>query len=182
VIGPTEPVFVDAEIAVQGLDSSWAWRHQGGRLRASSLDRAAATLAAAPPGALRVVALHHHLAGAPWRATRKLPLRSRDRVLERFRAMGVDLVLGGHIHQSTAVGLSDIANDDGRPGRRLALATAPGFGRPRPHHLGEAHGVNVVEWTSEAISVITLSWDVSSGEAGTFLPAARRLFCRANLP
>ena len=58
-------------------------------------------------------------------------------------------MLGGHIHQSTAVERHafEALDDDDRGS--LVLATAPGFGRPRPQRLGEANGLHVVRWTPE---------------------------------
>jgi hypothetical protein len=38
------------------------------------------------------------------------------------------------------------------------LATAPGFGRPRPQRLGEANGLNVVRWTLSELEVETRIW------------------------
>lgn len=177
-IGPRSPTFRSAEIVVQGLDSTRPWRHQGGRLRPAALARVREAFAGAPPGALRVVALHHHLAGAPWRAARKLPLRDRDRVLDALRAAGADVVLGGHIHQSTTVRVTDLLAAEGAPGEGMLLATAPGLGRPRPHRKGEAHGVQVLEWDEREIVTIPLSWVARAGEAGTFLRVGRRSFPR----
>jgi 3',5'-cyclic AMP phosphodiesterase CpdA len=177
-IGPREPLFSSPDIVVQGLNSTRPWRHQGGRLPAGAVERAAAAFAAAPRGALRVVALHHHLAGSPWRALRKVPLKHRDAVLDGLSAAGADVVLGGHIHQSTTVRLTDIQAAEGGPGEGLLLATAPGFGRPRPHRKGEAHGVHVLEWDAEHVTTITLSWVVSPVEGGRFSEAGRRAFPR----
>ena len=42
--------------------------------------------------------------------------------------------------------------------RSLVLATAPGFGRPRPHRLGEANGLHVVRWTADEIEIETRIW------------------------
>lgn len=177
-IGSRSPSFRAEHVVVQGLDSTRPWRHQGGRLRSHDLGRVRKAFADAPPGALKVVALHHHLAGAPWRALRKVPLRHRDAVLDALREAGTDVVLGGHIHQSTAVRLTDIVAAEGEPGEHLLLVTAPGFGRPRPHRKGEAHGVQLLEWDAERVSMITLSWVASAGRAGRFSEAARRSFGR----
>ena len=73
-----EPVFRSEELLVVGLNSVRPWRHQSGRIRREQIARAAELLAGAPEGALRVVALHHHLIGAPWRS-RKKPVSRRSR-------------------------------------------------------------------------------------------------------
>ena len=129
-------------------------------------------LAGARPGALTMVAMHHHLAGSPWRAARKRPLADRDRVLGTLAASGAELVVGGHIHQSSVVERHEIAALDD-VGAALVLATAPGLGRPRPHRQGEAHGLHVYGWDDRELSVETRMWD---GVA--FRPTARRSFPR----
>ena len=76
----TEPVFSSPGLYVVGLNSVRPWRHQSGGLRDGQLRRARTLLAEASEGALRVVVLHHHLTGAPWRS-RKRPVARRGRVL-----------------------------------------------------------------------------------------------------
>ena len=48
------------------------------------------------------------------------------------------------------------------------LATAPGFGRPRPDRLGEANGLHVVRWTADEIEIETRIW-----RSGRFEPRMR---------
>src|SRR5919199_3208661 len=64
----TEPVFRSDALCVVGVNSVRPWRHQSGGVRQAQLERVAEQLAKEPPDALRVVALHHHLIGAPWRS------------------------------------------------------------------------------------------------------------------
>ena len=94
-----EPVHRSEELLVVGLNSVRPWRHQSGGLRESQLQRTAQLLAEAPEGALRVVALHHHLIGAPWRS-RKRPVARRSHVLASLVDAGAELILAGHIHQA----------------------------------------------------------------------------------
>src|SRR5699024_3354844 len=101
------------------------WRHQGGRLSVTRLARAAETLRNGSGAPLRVVALHHHLAGAPWRASRKFPLKHRDLVLASLAAAGAELILGGHIHQGVVTARAEFEALD-TPGETVVLATAPG--------------------------------------------------------
>jgi 3',5'-cyclic AMP phosphodiesterase CpdA len=176
VFDTTEPVLRTANAVAVGLDSVDPWRQQGGRLRDVQLDRASAELRGAPSDSLRIVVFHHHLAGAPWRGLHKLPLRRRDHVLERLAAAGAELVLGGHIHQSTTVEQREILVLDGAAPRPLVLATAPGYGRPRPQRAGEAHGLHAYEWTPSTLAVVTYVWDGTG-----FVPTARREFIRTTL-
>jgi len=158
VFGTTDPIMCTANAVVCGLNSARPWRHQGGRLDAGRLAAVTTALSNAPPQALRVVVCHHHLAGAPWRASRKFPLKHRDTVLRALADAGAELILGGHIHQSTALERHafEALEDDTRGS--LVLATAPGFGRPRPQRLGEANGLHVVRWTPEQLEIETRIW------------------------
>ena len=63
----TEPVYVGERVHVVGLNSVRPWRHQSGGVSDAQLERVAERLRRRAPGALRVVALHHQLIGAPWR-------------------------------------------------------------------------------------------------------------------
>ena len=140
MFGTTDPVLRTPNAVVCGLNSGRPWRHQGGRLDPTRLGVGRADPGrCAPPGALRIVVCHHHLAGAPWRASRKFPLKHRDTVLRTLAAAGAELVLGGHIHQSTAVerhAFEALADDDRRSARsrhRAGLRPAPS----RPARRGQ---------------------------------------------
>jgi 3',5'-cyclic AMP phosphodiesterase CpdA len=120
-----------------------------------------------------VVALHHHLAAPPWRAARKRPVRRRDLVLQRLASAGVELVLSGHVHQSAVAERREFEVVEGDQRGSIVLATAAGFGRPRPDRRGEALGFNFYDFDSRSISVGTWSWS-----GGTFAEVGRRTFQR----
>ena len=119
------------------------------RPQARFASSSATTISQAPPGAHRG----------------SFPLKHRDATLRSLAAAGAELVLGGHIHQSSAAERHafESLGDDARGS--LVLATAPGFGRPRPHRLGEANGLHVVRWTTAEIEVETRIW-----RNGAFVP------------
>jgi 3',5'-cyclic AMP phosphodiesterase CpdA len=173
VLGTTEPVFRSDGLVACGLNSVRPWRHQGGRLSVAQQASVAGAFRAAPAGALRIVALHHHLAGAPWRASRKFPLKHRDAALEALSAAGAELVVGGHIHQAAAAERHEFEALDGHRRGSLVLATAPGFSRPRPRRLGEAQGLQVYRASAGELLVETRIWD-----GATFTPTAARTFPR----
>ncbi len=173
VFGSTEPTYRSENVVCVGLSSVRPWRQQGGGLSADALARAAKKLAAAPAGALRVVALHHQLAAPPWRARRKRPLHGRDAVLRSLADAGAELVLGGHVHQAGIAERSEFEVVEGGRHATLVLATAPGLGRPRPHRTGEARGCNSHEWDANELVVVTYAWDGSA-----FSETARRSFPR----
>jgi 3',5'-cyclic AMP phosphodiesterase CpdA len=163
----SEPVFSGEGLVVVGVNSVRAWRHQSGGVTERQLERVASLLRSAPAGALRAVALHHHLTGAPWR-TRKRPVSRRGRVLSAFFEAGAELILAGHIHQS-AVGERREFHVGGSD-RGVTLSIAPGLGQPRPRRRGEARGLHVYDVSADALAVRTYLWR----GAGWALAAERR--------
>jgi 3',5'-cyclic AMP phosphodiesterase CpdA len=173
IFGPTEPEYASEGVVVVGLNSVRPWRQQGGALDAEPLARAMARLQDGSPDALRMVALHHHLAAPPWRAARKRPLSRRDDVLRTLVAAGAELVVGGHVHQGGIAERREFRVLEEGPRRALVLATAPGLGRPRPQRREEARGLNVYEADTDVLTVRTYAWD---GRA--LLEVGRRTFER----
>jgi 3',5'-cyclic AMP phosphodiesterase CpdA len=151
-----EPVYRSKAIVVCGLNSVTPWKHQGGTLRRSQLEHAARVLAEAPVGALRVVALHHHLIGAPWRSYKR-PVARRAKVLEALVDAGAELILSGHVHQSA---VSERREFEVIPGsvHGTTVVTAPGLGQPRPNRRGEARGLHLVEADEHVLRVLTFAW------------------------
>ena len=169
--GTTEPVVRQDGLVAVGLNSVRPRRHQSGAVERPQLERAAAALSAAPAGDLRLVALHHHLVGAPWRS-RKRPVSRRAEVLAALASAGAELVVAGHIHQHVVCERRDFEADvEGE--RALVVAIAPGFGRPRPHREREARGLNLYEADEETIVVRSAVW-----HDGGFRTLAERRFPR----
>ena len=151
-----EPVFRSDELLVVGLNSVRPWRHQSGGIRRPQIARAAELLAEAPEGALRVVALHHHLIGAPWRS-RKKPVARRSEVLAGLVDAGAELILAGHIHQAAVSERHEFEVErDGLRG--VTVSIAPGLGQPRPNRRGEARGLHVYEASGDELLVQTYVW------------------------
>ncbi|HVS84596.1 MAG TPA: metallophosphoesterase, partial [Gaiellaceae bacterium] len=150
----TEPEHRAESFRVVGLNSVRPLRYQGGALSRGQLAAVAGRLGQAP---WRVVVLHHHLLGAPWRAARKRPVSHRNAVLRSLIDSGADLILAGHIHQSAVSARREFAVvGDGE--RTAVVAIAPGFGQPRPHRLGEARGLHVHELGDDGLTIETYTW------------------------
>jgi 3',5'-cyclic AMP phosphodiesterase CpdA len=166
-----DPAHSSAGLEVVGLSSVTPWGYQRGRIRRADLERAAARLESAEPGAFRVVVLHHQLAGAPWR-TAKRPVWGRSAVLRRLAEAGAELVLGGHVHQTTVAERRDFEVTAGAS-HTCVLATAPGLGRPRPRRAHEARGLLVHRADGREISVDAYVW-----EDARWTLTGRRIFPR----
>lgn len=182
VWGSTEPTFTSERLAVVGINSVRPWHHQSGGLPGTRADHLESALAAGAGGALRVAVLHHQLANPPWR-TRKRPLARRDEVLARFSAAGVELVLGGHVHQVSVTRRAEFVAEQGAGGAPV-LVTAPGLGRPRPQRAGEARGLHAIDADETTLVVATYLWrdDAGTGgdggSGGDWVRAAERRFPR----
>ena len=171
----TEPVFRSERVHVVGLNSVRAWRHQSGGLRRTQLRWAAEKLAEAAEGALRVVVLHHHLIGAPWRS-RKKPVARRNEVLAGLVDAGAELILAGHIHQGAISERHEFEVATGGE-RAVTVSIAPGLGQPRPQRRGEARGLHLYEAADDSLRVQTFVW--RDGDWGL---TAIRLFPRGREP
>ena len=176
VWGTAEPTHASPAVHAIGLNSARPYRHQSGALRNDQLRAAAERLASAADGAYRVVALHHHMLGAPWRAARKRPVSHRNRVLRELVAAGADLILAGHIHQAAVSERHEFQVIDGDV-RAAIVSIAPGLGQPRPRRLGEARGLHVYEIGDATLTVETYIW-----RGGDWALTARRLFPRGRGP
>jgi 3',5'-cyclic AMP phosphodiesterase CpdA len=168
----TEPTHSSGALHVVGLNSARPYRHQSGALRDDQLRGASERLLAAPDGAFRVVVLHHHMVGAPWRAARKRPVSHRNTVLRALVAAGADLILAGHIHQAAVSERHEFEVIDGDV-RAAVVSIAPGLGQPRPNRLGEARGLQVYEIGERTLAVNTYIW-----RGGDWGLTARRVFPR----
>src|SRR5439155_17827522 len=113
-------------------------------------------LAGAAAGAFRVVVLHHHLIGAPWR-TRKRPVSRRSHVLAALVDAGAELILAGHIHQAAVSERHEFEVDPGGL-RGATVSVAPGLGQPRPNRRGEARGLHVYQASADSLLVETYVW------------------------
>jgi len=166
------PTYSSPTLQVVGLNSARPYHHQSGGVRNAQLRDAAGRLGAAAPGAFRIVALHHSMLGAPWRAVRKRPLARRHHVLEALVSAGTDLIVAGHIHQVAVNERRDFEVVDAGT-HPLVVSVAPGLGQPRPRRSGEARGLHVYEVDDAELRVRTFIW-----VGADWRPTAVRTFVR----
>ena len=85
------------DLLLLAVNTTRPWRHEDGELSPQQVDRVASRLAAARTGQRRVVMVHQ-----PLLVTRpedqKNVLHGHALALQRWGEVGVDLVVGGHIH------------------------------------------------------------------------------------
>jgi 3',5'-cyclic AMP phosphodiesterase CpdA len=152
-----EPTLTTGSFHVVGLNSARPYRQQGGALSDAQLRNAAERLRAAPDGRYRVVVLHHHMLGAPWRASRKRPVSKRNHVLQTLVDADADLIVAGHIHQAAVSERHEFEVVRGDV-RAVVVSIAPGLGQPRPDRRGEARGLHIYDVGAETLAVHTYIW------------------------
>ena len=152
----TEPIYASEQLHIVGLNSVRPWLHQWGAVRRAQLQWACARLAEAHGSALRVVVLHHHLVGAPWRS-RKRPVPRLNHVLAALVDGGAELILAGHIHQAAVSERREFEVVVGGE-QAVTVSIAPGLGQPRPNRRGEARGLHVYEVEDASLRVQTYIW------------------------
>jgi 3',5'-cyclic AMP phosphodiesterase CpdA len=151
-----EPVYRSERLVVCGLNSVRPWKQQGGAVRSSQIQRVRKTFADAPASAFRMVAVHHHLLGAPWRSAKRT-IANRSRLLGSLVDAGAELIVSGHVHQSAVSERREFEVTAGQV-RGTTVATAPGLGQPRPKRRGEARGLHLYEIDERSTRVLTYAW------------------------
>ena len=161
-----EPMFVDDEMVVLGLNSARALSFGRGRLNADQVARAAERLRTAASGLVKIIVTHHpfdlpddydprHLVG---RATM---------AMAQLASVGADLFLAGHLHVSHI----------GRTAERYKIAGHSALvvqaGTISTRRRGEANSFNVLRLERPHISVARRTWDETRQ---TFVEASVRTF------
>lgn len=142
----------------------------GGRLDPGQVALARKAFAGAPAGNARVLVTHHHFIPTPDRRGGR-PLPGAAGLLSAFEAMGVDVVLGGHVHQTHLTSSRELVGGGGAGIPLLSSGTAAS-GRGRGPEAG-LNTVNLVHLDPGVVRVVTHRL----GEAG-FEPWGERIFPR----
>lgn len=83
-----------------GLNSTSPRRAiSNGRIHKEQLEFTRRALVDAPPGTARVIVAHHHFAPAPDFLHDEIMPKAR-RAIETFQELGVEMILGGHLHRA----------------------------------------------------------------------------------
>jgi 3',5'-cyclic AMP phosphodiesterase CpdA len=91
------PSWVTDTVAVLGLNTAYGSTIKGGRLTSADLTYLQTFFAAAPPQALRILVIHHHLVQLQAIGPHDV-VREAQRALEAVTQAGVDVILCGHLH------------------------------------------------------------------------------------
>ena len=141
-----------------------------GRLSPRQMDFAARAFSEAPDEHIRIVVTHHAMVRAPdWIVDRPIP--GVPGILARFREMGVDVILSGHLHRAFTASSRDI---DPRSAEDepiwLVYSGSATSSRGRARESGE-NTVNRIEIHQEHLLIEHF---IYSRDQGVFAPFERR--------
>ena len=145
-----------------------------GHLGARQVQWAREALDGAPADDVRLLVTHHHFVPTPdGRGGR--PLGRAERLLAAFEAMGVDLILGGHVHQThLASSRVLVPGPEDDPGIPLVSAGTSASSRGRGEEVGR-NTVNLVRLDGAEVSVEVYRYE---SDAGSFQPTTTHRFRR----
>jgi 3',5'-cyclic AMP phosphodiesterase CpdA len=165
-----EPTLEDDEVVVVGLNTAFNWTFTRGRMTRRQARSLESRFAGASANRYRIVVLHHHLAKPVGLEDEPRPIWGADAARRALHRADVDLVLGGHLHQSFVAPLLE-----GAPaGGFMLYAGTATCSRGR----GSERGVNTCHWIEledREARVEFLRWD---GAARSFVAVRSEAFAR----
>jgi 3',5'-cyclic AMP phosphodiesterase CpdA len=145
-----EPAYIDAEIAVVGVNTTRSNVFKGGRVNREQIDRVREILCPLPKPIVKIVFTHHPFDLPPGHASRELVGRAR-KAMQMFASCGADILLSGHLHESHA--------SDTRLRYRIddfvALVVQAGTATST---RGEANSFNVLRIDAPRVRVERFAW------------------------
>jgi 3',5'-cyclic AMP phosphodiesterase CpdA len=148
-----DPVYIDDEIAVLGVNTARSLTFKDGRVNKEQVERIRATLAGLPPEVKKVVVTHHPF-DLPDGAKEEDLVDRAHMAMDVFAECGVDLLMAGHLHQSHA------GNTEARYkiSEYAALVVQAGTATST-RGRGEVNSFNLIRIEAQKIEVDRYGWD-----------------------
>lgn len=166
-------------IAIVALNSTAPYRAiTNGRLRAWQIEFARTAFAEVPPDVLRMVVAHHHFSPPPdFEGAEYMP--QAKRALDAFTLMGVDVILGGHLHRAYIGNSLDIYPGVDRDYGIVIVQSGTSTSRRGRAREREKNSFNVLRLDERMIRVTHyMYFDDVEG----FIPTSRHVFFRGGRP
>ncbi len=145
-----------------------------GRIDRAQVEFARAAFQDSPPGDLRAVVAHHHLAPAPdYEGDNPLP--DARRILDAFESMGVELIMGGHLHRAYIGNSLDVYPGEDRDRGIVVVQSGTTTSRRGRARERAKTTFNLLRIRDEAIEVVH---HMHFSEAGGFAPFSGHVFPR----
>ena len=152
-----QPMFIDDEVAVLGVNTARSLTIKNGRINHRQVAHLRQRLCRLPQNIAKIVVTHHPF-DMPGEVQDTTLVGRTAMALDMFADCGVDLLLSGHNHQSSAV-----SADHHALGGHKALIVQAGTSTST-RGRGEANSFNVIRIDAREITVERFSWQEKLGE------------------
>ena len=146
-----------------------------GRVTQRQLDLCSQAFRDAPADAAKIIVAHHHFAAAPDFDHDGKAMHGGRAALERFTQLGVDLILGGHLHRAYLGNSLDVHSlvdpHGGIPIVQCGTSTSS-RGRAREHEQ------NSFQWIEIELDVVRITPHLYFPTLGRFAPVAQHILPR----
>lgn len=143
-----------------------------GTIRSQQLDFCTQAFSAAPEDATKIVVAHHHFAPAP-DYERDQTMRNARRAVNRFVDLGVDLILGGHLHRAYIGNTLDIAPGKHRDRGIIIVQSGTTTSRRGRAREREKNSFNLIQIGPEMVYITHYMY---FDENDAFGPISRHIF------
>jgi len=164
------PSFVDAEIAVLGINTARALTFKNGRINDEQMETIGARFAALPEAVTKIVVTHHPFDLPDTPGAEDIVGRATA-AMQVFSRCGVDLLLAGHFHTTQS---GETSARHPLPGYSALVVQAGTATSTRGR--GESNSFNVIAVDKSEVKVVPWVWQP---ERGTFEAAAAERFRRS---
>ncbi len=154
----TEPVFFDEEIAVIGVNTARSLTFKNGRINAEQVHRIRERFGPLPVDVVKIVVTHHPFDLAEGVHEENL-LGRAHMAMRELAALGVDVLLSGHLHATHAANTADH-----HPIKGFAALVVQAGTAISTRGRGETNSFNVLRVESARICVERHAWVPSAGE------------------
>jgi len=162
-----QPVFIDEEIAVIGINTARSLTIKDGRVNDRQIELARRQLAVFDDSVVKIIVTHHPFDLPPGPQRHQLVSQAIP-AMRAFALCGADVLLAGHVHTSSAVSSAGRYEIPGYSALVVQAGTATST-RSR----GEANSFNVLRVEAHRITVERMGWQA---EHAIFTQTAMQTF------
>jgi 3',5'-cyclic AMP phosphodiesterase CpdA len=153
-----DPVFIDDEIAVVGINTARSLTFKDGRINEKQIANARKVLCPAGDQVVKIIVTHHPF-DLPENRADEETVGGAPLAMEAFAQCGADLLLAGHLHTSH----TEITAERYKIGNYSAIVVQAGTATST-RERGEMNSFNILRITGDAIVIDRFSWTPEQNE------------------